>query len=677
MKLKSHCKVIGIVAILLILSNTLLNAHNHSNKTLFSENAIGTPEISSSSTTNELCGDGSTVILSIQNPVAGEQYRWFKDDVALDGKGNEALRVLETGTYKLQVIVDVDTSDFSNVIDITMNPDKEFPKPTLSIDSKNGQLCGEGSSALLHIQNNSSYHDATYSWLISGETVGTSTLPSYWVTETGLYAAMVEQEGCFRMSLFVEVASNEKTIVIPEIDFTKSTFCGENLRLSVSNTKNYTDPTYQWYRENEIIPDAVTSEYFTQTAGNFKVLVIDDECAVFSEEVDVKVIRNALATDIEVSNDTICIGEPVNLEISNPITGATYTWYSSNNPTPTTIIATGGVLATGALSSDTTFYVSVRHDTLCENTAGNLKAVHISVNIEKQFSLTTIDTLITLPYGVCNTFIEIVPRLKFNSGIGISNIQILNDAPANLIFAKGKHKITWIAKAECGFIDTAMQWVVVNMPVCGELDTIWHLNPVNGEEPFYELQSLKAVDYENNEYPTVRVDCECWTAENLRSTVYSDGSSVENPQAYYAQMYPDTEANKNRYGLLYNWKDATNNVAIHDGKMQGVCPDGWYLPSAEQFEVLIPHGSSALQKPDLWIKNDHITNSAGLSIVPAGFYNSPINRFDFLRGDAFFWSSISINETTSYGVHFQCLCPELRINQYPINHGFSVRCVKE
>ena len=677
MNLKSHCKVIGIVAILLMLSNILLNAHNHSNKALFSENAIDPPEISSSSTTNELCGNSSTVILSIQNPVADAQYRWFKDDVESDGT-NEFLAITEIGAYKLLVIVAFDTSDFSNVIDITMNPDKEFPEPILSIDSENGQLCGEGSSALLHVQNNSSYHDATYSWLLDGVSIGVSTLPSYWVTGTGTYATIVEQNGCFHMSPFVEVVSEEKTIAIPEINFTNCTSCGESAQLSVSNTINYTAPTYQWYRENEIIPDAVTSKYFTQTAGNFKVLVIDEECAVFSEEVDVKVIRNALATDIEVSNDTICINESVSLEILNPITGATYTWYSSNNPTPITIIATEeGVLTTGKLSSDTTFYVSVRHDTLCENTAGNLKAVHISVNTEKQFSLITIDTLITLPYGVCDTFIAIIPHLKFSSDIGASNIQILNDAPADLIFAKGKHKITWIAKDECGFIDTAIQWVIVNMPICGELDTIWHLNSINCEEPFYELQSLKAVDYENNEYPTVWVDCKCWTAENLRSTVYSDGSSVENPQAYYAQMYPDTEANTNRYGLLYNWKDATNNVATHDGKMQGVCPDGWYLPSAAQFAALIPYGSSALQKPDLWIKSDHITNSAGLSIVPAGFYNSPIDRFDFLRGDAFFWSSTSIEETTSYGVHFQCLCPELRINQYPINHGFSVRCVKE
>ena len=89
-------------------------------------------------------------------------------------------------------------------------------------------------------------------------------------------------------------------------------------------------------------------------------------------------------------------------------------------------------------------------------------------------------------------------------------------------------------------------------------------------------------DVQNHTYKVVKIGSQCWMAENMRSTAYSNPSGkptlTELPSsgytsgtAYYG--YPNSESqNVETYGLLYNWKAAMGGSTVE--RAQGICPDG-------------------------------------------------------------------------------------------------------
>jgi uncharacterized protein (TIGR02145 family) len=102
-------------------------------------------------------------------------------------------------------------------------------------------------------------------------------------------------------------------------------------------------------------------------------------------------------------------------------------------------------------------------------------------------------------------------------------------------------------------------------------------------------------DYEGNPYPTVTIGDQEWMAVNLRTTHYLNGNSIVRPQvqswdttslgAYipYNHTFIDGISSEVHmvayYGLLYN------HAVVTDPR--GVCPTGWYVPTADDFRELI------------------------------------------------------------------------------------------
>ena len=76
-------------------------------------------------------------------------------------------------------------------------------------------------------------------------------------------------------------------------------------------------------------------------------------------------------------------------------------------------------------------------------------------------------------------------------------------------------------------------------------------------------------DYDGHRYNTLYIGGRCWMKENLRTTHYADGAKASYIHANYSKD------NDSIYGLLYDWQTAKG---VERGK-QGICPDGWYLPS--------------------------------------------------------------------------------------------------
>lgn len=103
-------------------------------------------------------------------------------------------------------------------------------------------------------------------------------------------------------------------------------------------------------------------------------------------------------------------------------------------------------------------------------------------------------------------------------------------------------------------------------------------------------------DYDGNTYRTVKIGEQWWMTENLRVTHYADGTPIPHVESdsVWKKMnisdkayciYPD----KKDYGAYYTWAAAMNGAEssnTNPSGVQGVCPEGWHLPSLEEWNEL-------------------------------------------------------------------------------------------
>ncbi|MDL2314665.1 Ig-like domain-containing protein, partial [Bacteroidales bacterium OttesenSCG-928-C19] len=148
-----------------------------------------------------------------------------------------------------------------------------------------------------------------------------------------------------------------------------------DIRTAIDFDNSQNIDTVFYYSDNEYTNELTST--FVKSVGYYYVEARNIyECSEF-DSVYVDVYYQAVAADITADNDTVCMGSTATLTASSTITGVEFTWYSDVNKV--NLISTGDTLRTGTLTSDTTFYVSIQNDTICENAANNLKAVHVKV----------------------------------------------------------------------------------------------------------------------------------------------------------------------------------------------------------------------------------------------------------------------------------------------------------
>ena len=233
---------------------------------------------------------------------------------------------------------------------------------------------------------------------------------------------------------------------------------------------------------------------------------------------------------------------------------------------------------------------------------------------------------------------------------------LTNDMPADSLYHEGDNTITWImVDATCGYADTCFQHVFITFPKCPD-----------------------AVDCEGNVYHGVRIDCDCWTQRNLESTRYSDCTDIPCIYEYYSHDHPNVAENVERYGRLYCYEAAIRDSSDNGhGHIQGICPEGWYLPTPEKYESLNLHGVDALRSPLYWIPSGG-SNTTDFSALPAGYYNGAQNRYEGLLGETYFWSTQGVSSGISISAFSIILeCNELLETHVYEGLGYSVRCIKE
>ena len=242
---------------------------------------------------------------------------------------------------------------------------------------------------------------------------------------------------------------------------------------------------------------------------------------------------------------------------------------------------------------------------------------------------------------------------NFISHYSTDSITFSNDAPSEYT-AVGDYTVNWTATDRCGNTATTTITVHISEQTCSGVS-----------------------DIDGNNYQTVLIGSKCWMAENLRTTRYSDGRSITNIYVYTNSYYPDANANKQVFGLLYDWYDAldSNSVRTRSPYVQGICPVDWHVPTESEFQELGTVDLNTLRSSEYWLKNPG-SNTTGFKMYPAGMYSSSANRFENLLGNAYFWSAAGVDATTAHCHMADCNCYMIFDLIRTKTDAYSIRCVK-
>ncbi len=229
---------------------------------------------------------------------------------------------------------------------------------------------------------------------------------------------------------------------------------------------------------------------------------------------------------------------------------------------------------------------------------------------------------------------------------------------------------------------------------------------------------------DGNIYATVQIGNQCWMSENLaflpevHNKLEFEQAGQSNEPSFGVFGYNGSSAEDakkeeayNLYGVLYNWYAASNNevAGSHNKRIRGICPQGWFLPSDNDWTILSNYlaengynydGSYALAE---WSDNEKLqkigkalaaqshwrtsnsegaigndlslNNKSGFNALPAcsRIYDG---TYEYMRSETMWWSSTMNNERIYIRqIHF--FTSQIWRGLYPPSNGISVRCVRE
>lgn len=197
-------------------------------------------------------------------------------------------------------------------------------------------------------------------------------------------------------------------------------------------------------------------------------------------------------------------------------------------------------------------------------------------------------------------------------------------------------------------------------------------------------------DIEGNVYHTVKIGTQIWMVENLKTTRYRNGDSIQeitdnedwwNSNTGAVCNYNNDASISNTYGKLYNW------YAVKDNRK--IAPLGWHVPDVDEWTTLIDFlggeniaGGKLKEKGTVhWQSpNTGATNATGFTGLPGGWRGDGDGSFGEIGTNGCWWSS-SISEVGGNAIdcslYFEDGSIYLNTTGSDKPYGFSVRCIKD
>ncbi|MBE0641360.1 MAG: hypothetical protein IH599_04945, partial [Bacteroidales bacterium] len=194
-------------------------------------------------------------------------------------------------------------------------------------------------------------------------------------------------------------------------------------------------------------------------------------------------------------------------------------------------------------------------------------------------------------------------------------------------------------------------------------------------------------------YPMVHIGNQCWMGRNLNTGQFTQSvasgwtshSDMSNDGVIQKYCYVNDQIYCDIYGGLYEWNEMMGYLTTEG--IQGICPDGWHLPSDTEWTVLTDYlGGLSLAgghlkdaSPNFWsYPNTDATNGSGFTALPGGrrYFSG---SFSDLSDYGLFWSSTSSTSVPQYATIRSLGYQGGSINQYEgyKTYGLSVRCISD
>ncbi len=219
-----------------------------------------------------------------------------------------------------------------------------------------------------------------------------------------------------------------------------------------------------------------------------------------------------------------------------------------------------------------------------------------------------------------------------------------------------------------------------------------------GNQVIFTTKSYeKVTDYDGNEYNAITIDDQTWLIENMRTTHYSNGMVIPNVlnNSEWANLKDDdtdkaycfvNNDSSNGYGVLYTWAAATNGEESSDNpsNVQGVCPNGWHIPSSSEFYHLknnltdlgyYNQEGKVLKSTSNWLSNGNGTNLFNFNALPVGNRNV-LGEFVNNGEETHFWTTTDNFTVYGYYAKLSSFDDYVTISYEKKSSGYSVRCLK-
>ncbi|WP_302304887.1 FISUMP domain-containing protein [Culturomica massiliensis] len=207
-------------------------------------------------------------------------------------------------------------------------------------------------------------------------------------------------------------------------------------------------------------------------------------------------------------------------------------------------------------------------------------------------------------------------------------------------------------------------------------------------------------DIDGNVYRIREINGLTWMIDNLKTKHYADGTKISSgiTTSFTPYLYYPNDEYIDKYGLLYNWAaavrlDNSEQIKYFNGHRQGVCPEGWHMPTANEFREAFPILAKKVQKKKEWAEQvEEIRSDSMFSVKSAGGFNLPYpgskNKYNKIGEVSLFWTCTQLpHEIGSmirerfYAEAFYCIpldmytsAPLLPTHKYT---AISVRCIKD
>ncbi len=211
---------------------------------------------------------------------------------------------------------------------------------------------------------------------------------------------------------------------------------------------------------------------------------------------------------------------------------------------------------------------------------------------------------------------------------------------------------------------------------------------------------IPTVTYGGQVYNTVLIGDQCWLKENLNIGTRIPINSAQTDNGVIEKYcYEDDENYCNIYGALYQWNELMQYIETPGA--QGLCPEGWHVPTDGDWKVLEGTVDSLYGVGDpewdktgyrgfnagLYLKSKQWWHNAGNGIdkygftaLPAGYGNfNTGNSYDLGKGGSFWTSTKGSNTGTAFRRKFNYGSDKIHRYSYSVHmmYGYSVRCLKD